>query len=146
MDGYSSDGTEPVHLDNDATDFFPSINVSYNLTEKHLIRAAYGRSVNRPEFREVVPYVYFNLERDANIVGNVDLKNAYADNLDLRYEFYPATGEMITLAVSTNVSKTRSKRHTTKPVRACNIPIIMRRTPKLSVWNWISVKTSTLSG
>ena len=97
MDGYSSDGTEPVHLDNDATDFFPSVNVSYNLTEKHLIRAAYGRSVNRPEFREVVPYVYFNLERDANIVGNVDLKNAYADNLDLRYEFYPATGEMITL-------------------------------------------------
>ena len=56
-----------------------------------------GGSVNRPEFREVVPYVYFNLERDANIVGNVDLKNAYADNLDLRYEFYPATGEMITL-------------------------------------------------
>ncbi len=92
MDGYSSDGTEPVHLDNDATDFFPSVNVSYNLTEKHLIRAAYGRlSTGRSSGGSA--YVYFNLERDANIVGNVDLKNAYADNLDLRYEFYPATGE-----------------------------------------------------
>lgn len=97
MDGYSSDGTTPVHLDNRTTDFFPSVNISYNLSPKHLVRAAYGRSVNRPEFREVVPYVYFNFERDANIVGNTELKNAYADNLDLRYEFYPTSGEMITL-------------------------------------------------
>ena len=97
MDGYSSDGTTPVHLDNRTADFFPSVNVSYNLSAKHLVRAAYGRSVNRPEFREVVPYVYFNFERDANIVGNTGLKNAYADNLDVRYEFYPASGEMITV-------------------------------------------------
>ena len=97
MDGYSSDGTTPVHLDNKTTDFFPSVNVAYNLSQKHLVRAAYGRSVNRPEFREVVPYVYFNFERDANIVGNTELKNAYADNIDLRYEFYPAAGEMITI-------------------------------------------------
>lgn len=97
MDGYSSDGTTPVHLDNRTTDFFPSLNVSYNLSEKHLLRAAYGRSVNRPEFREVVPYVYFNFERDANIVGNTELKNAYVDNVDLRYEFYPSSGETLTL-------------------------------------------------
>ena len=56
MDGYSSDGTTPVHLDNRTSDFFPSVNISYNLSAKHLVRAAYGRSVNRPEFREVVPY------------------------------------------------------------------------------------------
>ena len=97
MDGYSSDGTTPVHLDNRTSDFFPSVNISYNLSAKHLVRAAYGRSVNRPEFREVVPYVYFNFERDANIVGNTELKNAYADNLEVRYEFYPASGEMITV-------------------------------------------------
>lgn len=97
MDGYSSDGTTPVHLDNRTSDFFPSVNISYNLSAKHLVRAAYGRSVYRPEFREVVPYVYFNFERDANIVGNTELKNAYADNLEVRYEFYPASGEMITV-------------------------------------------------
>ena len=39
----------------------------------------------------------FNFERDANIVGNTELKNAYADNLEVRYEFYPASGEMITV-------------------------------------------------
>ena len=44
MDGYSSDGTTPVHLDNRTSDFFPSVNISYNLSAKHLVRAAYGRS------------------------------------------------------------------------------------------------------
>ena len=97
MGGYSSDGTTTLYLANKTTDFFPSVNVAYNLSQEHLVRAAYGRSVNRPEFREVVPYVYFNFERDANIVGNTELKNAYADNIDLRYEFYPAAGEMITI-------------------------------------------------
>ncbi len=97
MDGYSSDGTQPVHVDNQTVDIFPSLNISYNLSKKALIRMAYGRSVNRPEFREVVPYVYFNFERDANIVGNTELKNAYIENIDLRYELYPALNEIITL-------------------------------------------------
>ena len=132
MDGYSSDGTTPVHLDNKTTDFFPSVNVAYNLSQKHLVRAAYGRSVNRPEFREVVPYVYFNFERDANIVGNTELKNAYADNIDLRYEFYPAAGEMITIGGFYKHSRILSKRRTTRLVPACNIPIITRRTPRPS--------------
>ncbi len=97
MDGYSSDGTKPINLDNHSTDLFPSVNVAWTMSEKHLLRVAYGQSVNRAEFREIVPYVYFNFERNANIVGNPDLKNAYADNVDLRYEFYPSSGEMITL-------------------------------------------------
>lgn len=97
LDGYESDGIKPVNLDERTADLFPSFNVSYNLNEKHLLRVAYGRSVNRPEFREIVPYVYYDFERDANIMGNVDLKDAYADNVDLRYEFYPAPGETVTL-------------------------------------------------
>lgn len=97
LDGYESDGIKPVHLDQDATDFFPSVNIAYNLSEKHQLRVAYGRSVNRAEFREIVPYVYYDFALDANITGNVDLKNAYANNVDLRYEFYPAAGETVTI-------------------------------------------------
>ena len=97
LDGYESDGIKPVHLDQDATDFFPSVNIAYNLSEKHQLRVAYSRSVNRAEFREIVPYVYYDFALDANITGNVDLKNAYANNVDLRYEFYPAAGETVTI-------------------------------------------------
>ncbi len=32
------------------------------------------------------------------IHGNEDLQNAYIDNYDIRYEWYPALGEMISIA------------------------------------------------
>ena len=97
LDGYESDGIKPVHLDQNSTEFFPSLNVAYSLTDKLQVRVAYGRSVNRPEFREVVPYVYYDFALDANITGNVDLKNAYTNSMDLRYEFYPSPGETVTI-------------------------------------------------
>lgn len=97
LDGYEADGIKEVSLDPSFTDLFPSVNLSYNLNNRNQIRAAYGRSVNRPEFREVVPYVYYDFGLNANISGNAGLENAYADNLDIRYEFYPSPGEAITL-------------------------------------------------
>lgn len=97
LDGYESDGIKPVHLDQNSTEFFPSLNVAYSLTDKQQVRVAYGRSVNRPEFREVVPYVYYDFALDANITGNVELKNAYTNSVDLRYELYPSPGETVTI-------------------------------------------------
>lgn len=97
LDGYESDGIKPVHLDQNSTEFFPSLNVAYSLTDKQQVRVAYGRSVNRPEFREVVPYVYYDFALDVNITGNVDLKNAYTNSVDLRYELYPSPGETVTI-------------------------------------------------
>lgn len=96
LDGYEADGVKPVNLDQSTTDLFPSLNISYSFNEKHQLRMAYGRSVNRAEFREIVPYVYYDFERFANISGNAELKNAYANNVDLRYEFYPSAGETVT--------------------------------------------------
>ena len=32
--------------------FFPSVNVAYRLNDKQQFRLSYGRTVNRPEFRE----------------------------------------------------------------------------------------------
>lgn len=97
LDGYESDGVKPVNLDQNSVDLFPSVNVAYSLNERHQFRIAYGRSVNRAEFREIVPYVYYDFGRDANIVGNVNLKNAYVNNMELRYEYYPTPGETITI-------------------------------------------------
>ena len=85
--------------DFDNTDFFPSVNVSYNLTDKQLIRFAYGKSVNRQEFREVSSSVYEDFELFSDVKGNPDLKPAYIHNLDLRYEWYPASGESVSVSL-----------------------------------------------
>ena len=84
IDGYESDGIKPVHLNEKSTEFFPSVNMAYSLTDKQQLRIAYGRSVNRPEFREIVPYVYYDFALDANITGNVNLRNAYANRSEER--------------------------------------------------------------
>lgn len=80
-------------------DFFPSMNATYRLSEQHQFRLSYGRSVNRPEFREVSPSVFYDFDLASNVEGNAALKPAYIDNVDLAYEFYPGAGEMISLSV-----------------------------------------------
>ncbi len=79
-------------------DLFPSANMTWRFTDQHQARFCYGRSVNRPEFREVSPSVYYDFDLASDVQGNFNLKNCYVDNLDLRYEWYPSRGEVISLA------------------------------------------------
>lgn len=81
------------------TDFFPSLNVSYNLNKDNILRFAYGMSINRPEFREVSPSSYYDFDLFNRIIGNPELKSAYIHNLDLKYEFYPTAAEMLSLTL-----------------------------------------------
>lgn len=80
-------------------DIFPSLNATYRLNDKNQFRAAYGRSINRPEFRELSPSVFYDFELGSNVMGNYNLKPAYIDNFDLRYEWYPSAGEQISIAL-----------------------------------------------
>lgn len=80
-------------------DVFPSLNTTYKINDQHQVRLSYGRSINRPEFREVSSSVYYDFDLASNVQGNTELKNCYVDNLDLRYEWYPSRGEFISLAV-----------------------------------------------
>ncbi len=82
-----------------SNDFFPSVNVSYDITPSHKVRVAYGRSVNRAEFREVAPSVFYDFDLASNVQGNYALKPAYIDNIDLGYEFYPSQGELIAVSL-----------------------------------------------
>lgn len=82
----------------DTLNYFPSLGLLLNLSKTMLFRFGYGKSVNRPEFREIAPYSYYNFEEKASYYGNPDLKNAYIDNYDIRYEWYPNNYDMLTLA------------------------------------------------
>lgn len=73
----------------------PSANLSYSLTEKTNLRAAYYASVNRPEFRELAPFAFYVFDKNADIRGNKDLKIATLNNFELRYEFYPSGSQVL---------------------------------------------------
>ncbi len=80
-------------------EWLPSINLNYSLSEKSNIRASYFRSVNRPEFRELAPFAFYVFDKNADIKGNLDLKIARLNNFDLRYEYYPSGGQILSAGV-----------------------------------------------
>jgi TonB-dependent receptor len=81
------------------SDLFPSLNTTYSISSKQLVRLAYGATVNRPEFRELSPSTYYDFELFSFVKGNEELKTSYIQNIDLRYELYPSQGEMMTVAL-----------------------------------------------
>lgn len=80
-------------------DLFPSLNIAYHIDEKQQLRLAYGRTTNRPEFRELSSSVYYDFDLASDVQGNHSLRPAYIDNLDLGWEFYPHAGEIISLSL-----------------------------------------------
>ncbi|MCA8831886.1 TonB-dependent receptor [Hymenobacter pini] len=77
----------------------PSLNATYNLSERHLLRGGVSKSVNRPEFREIAGYTYYDFTNNFFIVGSNNLRTASIYNADLRYEFYPTRSEMLSVGV-----------------------------------------------
>ena len=80
-------------------DLFPSLNTTYKFSDAHQLRLSYGKSVNRPEFREVSPSVFYDFDLAADVKGNTELTPCYVQNIDLRYECYPSRGELISVAL-----------------------------------------------
>ena len=72
-------------------DVLPSFHAKYNVHDNANLRFSYARAINRPSFFEIVPYTIFNEDFDEK--GNPDLKHTVADNIDLRYEFFPRSSE-----------------------------------------------------
>jgi TonB-dependent receptor len=98
--GDPGDINVPILVDLHATSYLPSVNIGYRPTNSLVFRAAYGKTVNRPEFREISPYSELDYVSDQTITGNPNLVSATADNYDLRAEWYPranAKGEMISI-------------------------------------------------
>ncbi|MEJ1236970.1 outer membrane beta-barrel protein [Chryseolinea sp. T2] len=86
-----------IDVDNPVFAPLPSLNIAYNLTDRSLARIAYSRTVNRPEFRELAPFLYYQFEMEASLYGTPTLKTAFINNIDLRWEMYPNAGEMISI-------------------------------------------------
>lgn len=89
----------PLSTRYDYKDLFPSLNLTYHLKKDHQLRMAYGRTTNRPEFRELSTSVYYDFDLASNVQGNHKLKPAYIDNMDLGWEWYPNAGEIISVSL-----------------------------------------------
>ncbi|MBM3851861.1 MAG: TonB-dependent receptor, partial [Verrucomicrobia bacterium] len=85
--------------------FYPSLHLTYHVTENFQARAAYARTYGRPDFSEIIPNSTIS-ERDLDetqlgdpnaIRGTIDIRNSglkpwTAHNYDLSLEYYTAQG------------------------------------------------------
>ncbi|WP_212002041.1 TonB-dependent receptor [Chitinophaga sp. HK235] len=82
-----------VFVDHPKTSILPSVNFSYRPTNTFVVRTGWGRTVNRPEFRELTPYNDFDFMNNERVVGSQQVVTATIDNYDLRLEYYPHNAE-----------------------------------------------------
>lgn len=96
---YATDGGEKYsrRRDLDKHDFFPTLNLRYAMNACNSLRFAMSRTVTRPSFIEMAPFLYQESYGSAQIRGNAELQNGYNLNFDLRYELYGADGDMLSL-------------------------------------------------
>ena len=91
-------------------DLFPSLNLKYSHSEKANFRLALSRTVTRPSFYEKTPVRMIPEAGKKQIRGNPYTKenpnadgtylvNSYSYNIDLKYELFPQTGEIISFGV-----------------------------------------------
>lgn len=81
-------------------DAFPAINIKFDVNQKNNLRLSLSKTVTRPSFIEMSPFLYKESYGTAEIRGNENLQNGYNYNIDLRYEFFPANKkELLTTTI-----------------------------------------------
>jgi hypothetical protein len=88
-----------VVVNTEKWDFLPSLNITYRINSKNQLRTSASKTVARPEFREIAPFQFFDYEQIWGVSGNVDLKRTSIINGDIRYEFYPKSGEVFSVGL-----------------------------------------------
>ncbi len=81
------------------TDLFPSINVIYSLTQNSNLRLAYSKTTARPSFKEASIAAIFDPISNLTFIGNIDIKPAYIDNYDIRYENYAQSAQLFAFSL-----------------------------------------------
>ena len=94
---YYTDGGKAERSELNKNDLFPSLNMKYQMNEKNSLRFAFSRTVTRPSFIEMAPFLYQESYGSAQIRGSADLQNGYNYNIDLRYELFEKNGDMLSI-------------------------------------------------
>ena len=90
---------EKVHADRTNFDVLPSLNFTYNLSPKANLRLSGSQTVARPELRELAPFQYYDFISNSTVSGNSELVRTKIINTDIKYELYPAPGEVLSAGV-----------------------------------------------
>jgi len=75
--------------------FLPSVNIIYSPIPAINVRGAYSQTVIRPELKDLAAYASYDFTTFTETQGNQDLKSSSIANYDLKFEWFPTAGEII---------------------------------------------------
>lgn len=91
-----SDGVTPTRLDNDY--FLPAVTLTWNFVRDMQLRGNFSKTIARPQFRELAAQQFQDFESDRLFFGNPNLRDSELTNYELRYEWFYAREQRITIS------------------------------------------------
>ena len=96
------------------TDWMTAISTKYELSSKTNFKTSISKTITRPKERELLPNQYQEYMSGAITQGNPDLTNSQSYNVDLKYEYFPTSGQIVSLSLF--------GKYLNNPIEKVNIP------------------------
>jgi outer membrane receptor protein involved in Fe transport len=89
----------PLTISKNWNDLMPSLALNAQLTTSQQLRFSASRTVARPEYREIAPIKSRDVLNGDDTQGNDRLERTNVANADIRWEWYPESGEILSAAL-----------------------------------------------
>ena len=89
----------PVKSAIQANDLLPAAGFIWRLGKEMNLRFNFGQTIARPTYREIASVAAYDFVGGELLRGNPSLKRTTIDNLDLRWEWFPRPGEVLSASV-----------------------------------------------
>jgi hypothetical protein len=78
--------------------FLPSVNAVYSPWPSVNVRGGYSNTVIRPELKDIAEFARFDFQTLQSTFGNAELRSTSIQNYDLKLEWFPSAGEILSVA------------------------------------------------
>jgi TonB-dependent receptor len=89
-----TDTNTPTAVRTSYTNYFPTIQGRYDISDNLVARATYASGIARPGFNQIDPGASVSVVNASVTVGNPNLKPTIGQNFDLTLEYYPGDGQI----------------------------------------------------
>jgi outer membrane receptor protein involved in Fe transport len=89
----------PITISKNWNDLLPSLALNTQLSNAQQLRLSVSRTLARPEYREITPIKSRDVLNGDDTQGNDRLERTNVVNADLRWEWYPESGEILSAAL-----------------------------------------------
>ncbi|MEM6885391.1 MAG: TonB-dependent receptor [Verrucomicrobiota bacterium] len=112
-DGPGPDRQNFIRSTLDEVHFLPALGFTYQIAENMNLKAAYSHTIARPTFREFSPALQRDQFGGEFFGGNPDLEISEVTNYDVRWEWFPAPGDVFATSFF--------YKHIEKPIELVNV-------------------------